>query len=166
MDIQLKSIPPSQLPPSTPGCRSDELHRSEIPSNADPRHFYLDKVKAGDLEVPPPLISYSEFVPKKLVEHLMRKKKNSALGVKFIRLRSDSHRMEDITDMVRIGGALFFLFGNVSRGVTLEALSPLIFSSALETFLGRNNSKTLPEEVIANSPLTDRRVHCILLSHR
>jgi len=32
----------------------------------------------------------------------------------------------------------------------------LIFSSALETFLGTNNSKTLPEEVIANPPLTDR----------
>jgi hypothetical protein len=45
---------------------------------------------------------------------------------------------------VRIWGALCFLFGNVSSGVTLE------------TFLGSNNSKTLPEEVIANSPLTDR----------
>jgi hypothetical protein len=44
--------------------------------------------------------------------------------------------------LVRIGGALFFLFENVSRGVTLE------------TFLGSNNSKTLPEEVIANSPLS------------
>jgi hypothetical protein len=29
---------------------------------------------------------------------------------------------------VRIGGALFFLFGGVSRGVTLETLSPFIFS--------------------------------------
>jgi hypothetical protein len=29
---------------------------------------------------------------------------------------------------VRIGGALFFLFGSVSRGATLETLSPFIFS--------------------------------------
>jgi hypothetical protein len=98
MEIQLKSVLPSQLPPPTPGCRSDEIHHSEIPSDADPRDFYLDKVRAGDLVVPPPLISYSEFVPKKLVEHLMRKKKDSALGVKFIRLRSNSHRIEEITD--------------------------------------------------------------------
>jgi hypothetical protein len=157
MDIQLKSIPPSKLPTSTLGCRSDELHHSEIPSNADPRDFYLDKVKAGDLVVPPPLISYSEFVPKKLVEHLMRKKKDSALGVKFIRLRSYSHRMEEITDMVRIGEH----FSSYS-GMSQEEL----FSSALETCLGSSNSKTLPAEVIANSPLTDRRVHCIPLSHR
>jgi hypothetical protein len=32
------------------------------------------------------------------------------------------------TVVVRIGGGLFFLFGSVSRGVTLETLSPFIFS--------------------------------------
>jgi len=50
--------------------------------------------------------------------------------------------------LVRIGEALFFRFRNVSRVVTLETLSPLILSSALETCLGINNSKTLHEEVI------------------
>jgi hypothetical protein len=56
----------------------------------------------------------------------------------------------------RIGGALFFLFANVSKGVTLETLLPPIFSSALEIFLGSNKSRALPEEVIANSPLTNK----------
>jgi len=65
----------------------------------------------------------------------------------------------------RMGGALFFLFGNVSGRVTIETLSPLIFSSALETFLGSNNSKPLPEEVIANSPLTDRMRKVFLWNH-
>jgi hypothetical protein len=60
--------------------------------------------------------------------------------------------------LVRISGALFFLYGNISRGVTIETLSPFIFSSALKTLLASNNSKTLPGEVIANSSLTDRWV--------
>lgn len=34
------------------------------------------------LKFPGPVISCSEFVPKELVEHLMRKKKNTAIGVK------------------------------------------------------------------------------------
>jgi hypothetical protein len=48
-------------------------------------------------------------------------------------------------------GALFFLFGSVSRGVALE-------TSALSTCLASKNCNPLPtpEEVIANSPLTDR----------
>ena len=45
--------------------------------------FILNRVNANDLIVPPPLISSSEFVPKKLIELLMRKKKDSAIGVKF-----------------------------------------------------------------------------------
>lgn len=35
-------------------------------------------------EFPPPLIGKSEFVSKAMVEHLMRHKKNSALGVKYV----------------------------------------------------------------------------------
>jgi hypothetical protein len=64
-------------------------------------------------------------------------------------------------------GALFLLFRKVSRGVTTGTSSPLIFSSALETCLESNNSKTLPEEVIANSPPTDRMrgVFCGITSY-
>jgi hypothetical protein len=61
---------------------------------------------------------------------------------------------------VRIGGALFFLFGNISRGIPLEISSPFkpfsLETSALETCLRSHNSKSPPEEGIANSQLTDR----------
>jgi hypothetical protein len=93
MDCKLKSIHIS-LPASATECRSDELHASPIPAQVGPRKFYLDEVKKGNLIVPPPLISCSEFVPRKLVELLMRKKKDSALGIKFVANRND-----EITDM-------------------------------------------------------------------
>ncbi|KAH8794272.1 hypothetical protein F5882DRAFT_398085 [Hyaloscypha sp. PMI_1271] len=93
MDCKLKSIHLS-LPASATGHRSDELHASPIPAHVGPRKFYLDEVKKGNLIVPPPLISCSEFVPRKLVELLMRKKKDSALGIKFVPNRND-----EITDM-------------------------------------------------------------------
>jgi hypothetical protein len=83
MDPKLKIIHSSQLPLATPGCNSSAIHPSPIPSNHDPRSFYLSKIKSRDLLVPPPLISASEFVPRKLTELLMRKKKDSALGIKF-----------------------------------------------------------------------------------
>jgi hypothetical protein len=47
---------------------------------------------------------------------------------------------------VRIGEGIFFLLGDVSRGVPLE------------TFLGSNNSKSFLEEIIANCPLMDREL--------
>jgi hypothetical protein len=43
--------------------------------------------------------------------------------------------------MVRIGGAFFLLFRNVSRGVNTGALS-LLISHLLKTCLQSNNSKT------------------------
>jgi len=54
-------------------------------------------------------------------------------------------------------GEHFFLFRKVLRGTPLETSSIFISleTSALETYLGSNNSKSLPEEVIANSRLTD-----------
>ena len=96
---KLKQVDQTQLPPSDPGCRSDILHGSPVPSNVDPRDFYLEH---GEF-VPPPLISCSGFVPRKLVDLLMRKKKDSALGVKFVRKRisntSDQGTLDEITDM-------------------------------------------------------------------
>jgi hypothetical protein len=49
----------------------------------------------------------------------------------------------DIVQPVSIKGALSFLFVNISRGVPLEAISPLfpLIASALGTCLGSNNSK-------------------------
>jgi hypothetical protein len=58
-------------------------------------------------------------------------------------------------DMVRIGGAGFFLFGGVSQEELHLSIIPFQPFS-LETGLGSNNSKFLSEELIANYPLTDR----------
>lgn len=95
MASQLKSNLPTKLPSLDPHCRSDELHVSRIPSYEDIRTYYLGYVKADHESItPPPLISRSNFVPLSLLELLMRKKKNSALGVKFISKKND-----EITDM-------------------------------------------------------------------
>ena len=59
--------------------RSDVLTVTNVPVGLDSRGWYLKDPSS----VPPPCISSSEFVPGAMVEHLMRKKKNSALGVKF-----------------------------------------------------------------------------------
>jgi hypothetical protein len=59
--------------------------------------------------------------------------------------------------MVRIGGAGFFLFGGVSREELLLSISHFKTFS-LETGPRSNNSKFPSEEVIANSPLTNRVV--------
>jgi hypothetical protein len=58
-------------------------------------------------------------------------------------------------------GALFFLFGSITRGFLLRTSPPFktgsLETSALETCLGGDKSNSLPEEVIANTPLMDRR---------
>lgn len=85
--------PPERLPPLDRGCRSDEIHYSPggVPPSADIRAFYLSHVspgEGGDVNaeafVPPPLISASPFVPVPLIRLLMRGKKPSALGVKYL----------------------------------------------------------------------------------
>ncbi|EPE29981.1 hypothetical protein GLAREA_01141 [Glarea lozoyensis ATCC 20868] len=73
--------------------RSDLLHPSSVPANRKFRSFFLEAVRASSREEagtaefipPPPLISCSDFVPRPLVELLMRKKKNGALGVKWVK---------------------------------------------------------------------------------
>jgi hypothetical protein len=59
---------------------------------------------------------------------------------------------------VRIGGALFFLFGSVSRGIPLGTLSPFIFSIDIcsQDMSREQQLQISPKEVIANSPLTNR----------
>ncbi|KAG4430356.1 hypothetical protein IFR05_014160 [Cadophora sp. M221] len=94
LDGVLKQIPSSKLPPSQivwPWSEedvprsSDNVHISPVPANASIRSFYLQAVTGGDTAIlPPPMISASEFVPPALVEHLMRKKRGSALGSKFV----------------------------------------------------------------------------------
>ena len=90
-NLKLK-LAPLRLPPSDPGCRSDEVHLAPggAPPNSDIRAFYLSHVNPRDgvdvnaeAFVPPPLISASPFVPLTLVRALMRGKKDSALGVKY-----------------------------------------------------------------------------------
>jgi MFS family permease len=70
--------------------------------------------------------------------------------------------------LVRIGGALFFLFRNVLRGVPLKTLSPFTFSSEICSLdMSQEQQLQIPsKEVIANSPLTNRMgpVNTLLLS--
>jgi hypothetical protein len=63
---------------------------------------------------------------------------------------------------VRIGGAFFFLFRNVSRGVPLETLSLFIFSYCIcsQDMSREQQLQIPPKEVIANSPLTNRIERC------
>jgi hypothetical protein len=72
--------------------RSDVLTVTNVPVGSDSRRWYLNNPSS----VPPPFISSSAFVPEAMIEHLMRKKKNSALGVKF-----QAHRTppDEITNM-------------------------------------------------------------------
>ncbi|KAL5323112.1 hypothetical protein ACEPPN_007640 [Leptodophora sp. 'Broadleaf-Isolate-01'] len=94
LDAPLKQIPSSKLPSpqivwpwseeDVPRS-SDNVHISAVPANKSIRTFYLQAIKGGDTEIlPPPVISASEFVPLALVEHLMRRKRGSALGSKFV----------------------------------------------------------------------------------
>ena len=72
--------------------RSDVLTKTNVPVGSDPREWYLN----NPFSVPPPCISSSQFVPDAMIGHLMRNKKNSALGVKF-----QAHRTppDEITNM-------------------------------------------------------------------
>lgn len=74
--MKLKAAP-GHIQPFT--GRSDVLTVTNVPVGSDPRRWYLNDPS----NVPPPCTSSSEFVPEAMIEHLMRKKKNSALGVKF-----------------------------------------------------------------------------------
>jgi len=72
--------------------RSDILIKTNVPVGSDPRGWYLKNPSS----VAPPCISCSEFVPDAMIGHLMRNKKDSALGVKF-----QAHRTppDEITNM-------------------------------------------------------------------
>jgi hypothetical protein len=58
---------------------SSTLVTTPVSTGSDPRFFHLSRVQ----DVPPPVISASEFVPRALVTHLMRNKKDSAIAVKY-----------------------------------------------------------------------------------
>jgi hypothetical protein len=49
-------------------------------SSSEPRKVYLREYS----KLPSPWIAHSDFIPQHMVEHLMRRKKDSALGVKFV----------------------------------------------------------------------------------
>ncbi|KAH7369625.1 hypothetical protein BKA65DRAFT_486670 [Rhexocercosporidium sp. MPI-PUGE-AT-0058] len=93
LDASLKQISVSQLPSphivwpwseeQVPRS-SERVHISKVPANMNIRTFYLKAVKGDNTILPPPIVSASELVPPALIEHLMRKKRSSALGEKFI----------------------------------------------------------------------------------
>jgi hypothetical protein len=75
-----------------PTISSSKLFATTVPANVDPRQWYISNRVAKA-----PWIVHSHFVPKEMVKHLMRKKKNSAIAVKFC---GDSRVPEDqITNM-------------------------------------------------------------------
>lgn len=94
MNYKLKQNP--KLFSCPPDLRSDILVTSPIPANNSPRTFYLENLSL----VSPPLISASSFVPRNMVEHLMRNKKSSALNVKFVSGRKNAKgRADEISNM-------------------------------------------------------------------
>lgn len=74
--MKLKTAP-KQITPFSGG--SDFLTVTKVPLGTSSRKWYLQN--PGVLL--PPFISSSEFIPRILIDHLMRNKKSSALGVKF-----------------------------------------------------------------------------------
>lgn len=72
--------------------RSDVLTKTDVPVGSDPRKHYLKNPHS----CLPPRINSSAFVPKELIEHLMRMKKDSAIGVKF---NSGNNPPDAITNM-------------------------------------------------------------------
>ncbi|KAG9241758.1 hypothetical protein BJ878DRAFT_482644 [Calycina marina] len=95
----LRHIPLTDLPPRNPEARSDKIRISPVPADAAIRAFYLNERNHGRYLVPPPLISSSGFVPPALITLLMRKKKNGALGVKFVPSGGQGSRPDEITNM-------------------------------------------------------------------
>jgi len=94
MNYELKQNP--KLFSCPPALCSDILVTSPVPTNSSPRNFYLKNLSL----VSPPLISASSFVPRNMIEHLMRNKKSSALGVKFVSIgRNAKGRADEITNM-------------------------------------------------------------------
>src|SRR5215469_6824901 len=76
-----------------PSRNSSGLAKSAISTAvSEPRKWYLQNYQ----NCPPPWISHSHFVPPNMVRHLMRNKKNSALGVKFLRRE---HNPDQISNM-------------------------------------------------------------------
>ncbi|KZV64697.1 hypothetical protein PENSPDRAFT_690535 [Peniophora sp. CONT] len=65
---------------------SEVVTRTEVRSKETPRAVYLRSYASSA----PPVISHSAFIPRALVEHLLRDKKSSALGVKFVRGKRDA----------------------------------------------------------------------------
>ena len=69
------------------------IHTRVPAAFAEPRTWYLENYA----ELEPPCIAHSFFIPDEMVSHLMRNKKDSALGVKFM---SSGHSPPDqITNM-------------------------------------------------------------------
>lgn len=72
---------PVKLKPILRSFRGDSSRLRSTTSgySGDPRDIYMQSPK----DSPPPVISISDFVPRKMVEHLMRNKKDAALAVKY-----------------------------------------------------------------------------------
>jgi hypothetical protein len=76
---KLKSSPPAI--PTFSGTSAELVHTNVLQNEHSPRKYYL----VHSEECLPPVISSSPFVPPAVIEHLMRNKKDRAIGVKFVR---------------------------------------------------------------------------------
>lgn len=71
---------------------SSGLLETIVPTSAEPRQVYLREYR----NLPAPWIAHSDFIPQSMVEHLMRWKKDAALGVKFV---ENNDPLDAITNM-------------------------------------------------------------------
>jgi hypothetical protein len=72
---------------------SSKLIKTPIPeSRYEPRPWYLENYR----DLPGPWISHSHFVPGETVKHLMRNKKDSAIGVKFMKSRQNPDKITNM----------------------------------------------------------------------
>ncbi|EPE35904.1 hypothetical protein GLAREA_05242 [Glarea lozoyensis ATCC 20868] len=139
MDYRLKT-PPSRIPPIELKCSSSTTHPSSIPMNKDPRKHYLN----NSAELPPPLISSSSFIPHSMTAHLMRRKKTSALGVKF-----ETRCQDEITDME---GALHTFVTPVVPLCHIVGDYRYQYGHGVSNF-GVTNGKTLVRDVVMSASI-------------
>ncbi|OWO97925.1 hypothetical protein B2J93_4494 [Marssonina coronariae] len=98
--------------------RSDSIHLSDVPATENTRPFYFRDIYEDPVRVTPPTTSISGSVPRKLVSHLMRNKKDSALGEKFatdskiINLEEATHTVGgtyEVDGMKEVQGAMLVM---------------------------------------------------------
>lgn len=110
-----------------------EVQGLEVKGSSSDRKVFLKNYTS----FPPPLVSSSDFVPKSLIEHLMRNKKDTAIGIKYI----DGDQVTNMegcmhTFVTPLCNSLMsgdYIYQGGHTAVSLEGkLRPLIISAAVQ----------------------------------